>query len=332
MGKIKKRGIFFTFIAITIMAVFILVFAPSADVGLQKDIQSVKVRIASVDGYVGDLKGRYFETILRATTYKAVLSLISYINSTGSFVGDIDSAFYEISLNGTLNGIPIDDLTGKKIMDNNTISNWTKRVAQTAGSTLNVNTTIIVTNISIYQDKPWAVDSSLALSLLVKSNVAEWNDNITITTTMSIEGFHDPYYLVNTNKAYTNRLKRSSIPFDQWNISKVREHLRNGTYVENPRAPSFLMRFSNTISSSGCCGIESLVNPNSISVSDQRESYVDYLFWQHDYNPAANCTKLYNITNPSTGGGLWDEFEYFKLDISHVIDYNITSEDAVGNC
>lgn len=333
MGKIKKRGIFFTFIAITTMAVFILIFAPSADVSLQKDVQSVRIRINSVDSYVSDLEDRYFETILRATAYKAILSMVHYINSTGSYIQGIDSAFYEISLNGTINGFPIDSVTGKKIMENNTIKNWTDRIAQTSSDTLNVNTTIIVTNMTVSQNKPWVIDSSLTLQFAVKSNVAEWKDeNLTITTTISVEGFHDPYYIINTNRAYANKLKRSSIPFDQWNISKVREHLRNGTYTENPKAPSFLMRLSNITSSSGCCGVESLVNPNKVGISDQRESYVDYLFWTHTYNPVGNCTQVYNITNPSTGSGLWDEFRYFKLDIDHVVGYNITSQDAVKNC
>ena len=203
MGKIKKKGIFFTFIAITIMAVFILIFAPSADVSLQKDMQSVRVRINSVDSFVSDLEDRYFETILRATTYKAVLSMVNYINSTGSYIKNIDSAFYEISLNGTINGVPIDSVTGKKIMDNNTIKNWTDRIVQTSRDTLNLNTTIIVSNITISQTKPWIIDSSLTLNFAVKSNVAEWKDeNLIITTAISIEGFHDPYYIINTNKAY----------------------------------------------------------------------------------------------------------------------------------
>ena len=90
------------------------------------------------------------------------------------------------------------------------------------------------------------------------------------------------------------------------------------------------MRFTNTTAASNCCGIESLVDPNKISPSDQRESYADYLFWTHVYN--SQCPLLYNITNPSTGEGLWDEFRYFKLELDHVVKYNITSEYVVGTC
>ena len=332
MGKIikicikKKNGIFFTFIAITIMAVLILVFKPQADISLQKDTQAIRTRISTIDNYVSDLENRYFETVLRATTHKTILSLIFYINSTGSYLTNLDSAFYEVMLTGKINGVPIDTITGKKIMDNNTLTDWNNRIIEAAEDTLNVNTTIIVTNVSVFQIKPWNMESQLIINFTIKSSVAEWKKGAIISTTIGVEGLHDPYYLVNTNKAYTNQIKRSTVEFNQWNIAKVREHLRNGTYVywENSDAPNFLMRFTNTITNSSCCGIESLVNPNKISPSDQRESYTEYLFWSHQF--ANNCTQLYNIT------GLWDEFRYFKLDFRHVTLYNITAQDAVVNC
>ena len=330
--ELQKKGIFFTFIAITIMALFILIYTPQADISFQKDTQAVKNRISSINNYVSDLESSYFETVLRATTYKTILSLIFYINSTGSFINNLDPVFSEVMINGTINQVQIDTITGKKIMDNNTLTNWSNRIIEAARDTSNVNTTIIINSVSVFQTKPWNIDSSLSLSFTVKSNVAEWNKSAIISTTIDIGGFYDPYYLINTNKAYTNQIKKSTVEFNQWNISKVREHLRNGTYVhwENSDAPSFLMRFTNTITSSSCCGIESLVNPNKISSSDQIDSYVDYIFW----NPANNipCNQLYNITNPPTSLGLWDEFRYFKLDIDHVARYNITSQYAVKTC
>ena len=313
MGKIakEKKGIFFTFISITIMAVFILVFTPQADISLQKDAQSIRARISSVDNYVDDLQNRYLETALRATTYKAALSLIYYMNSTGSYINNLDSAFSEVMLTGKINGVPME------IMEGSTLTDWNSKIIQTAKDTLNVDTAIIVNKVYATQTKPWNVDSSMNVSFTVISNAAQWEKNVTVTATMGIEGFPDPYYLVNTGGLYTNQIKKSSVLFNQWDITKTREHLRNGTYVhwQDSDAPSFLMRFTNTIAPSNCCGIESLVNPNKISPSDQRESYVDYLFWSHRFRD--NCAQLYNIN------GLWDEFNYFKLDFDHVVKYNV---------
>lgn len=331
MGKViakntKKRGMFFTFIAITIMAVFLLVFTPPADVSLQKDLQSVKTRIFSIDNFVDDLENRYFETILRATTYKTILSLIFYINSTGSYITNLDSAFSEVMLSGKINGVPIDTITGRSIMNNNTLSDWNSRLIETAKDSLNVNTTISINKVAVFQTKPWNIDSSLNVSFSVSSNAAAWKKTAIISTTISIEGLHDPYYLVNTNKAYTNQVKRSTVQFNQWSTAKVREHIRNGTYVywENSDAPNFLMRLTNTISNSSCCGIHSIVNPNKVSPADRQESYIDHHFWSHKF--ANNCVQLYNIT------GLWDEFRYIKLDFGSVASHNITAQDAVRNC
>lgn len=328
MGKVAgKKGIFFTFISITMMVIFILVFTPQADISLQKDAQSARLRISSIDNYVDDLENRYFEDVLRAATYKTILSLIFYINSTGAYLPNLDSAFSEVLITGNINNIPIDSITGKKIMDNNTFTDWGSRIAKTSKETLSVNTTIAVNNAGVHQTEPWAIESKISLNFTVKSSIAEWKkDNVIITASIDVEGFYDPYYLVNTNKAYTNQIKKSGVGFNQWNVSKAREHLRNGTYVhwENSDAPSFLMRFTNTIANSSCCGIESIANPNNIIPNDQIDSYADYLIWSNKYSN--NCTFLYNIT------GLWDEFRYIKLDIGHVIKYNISAQDAVRIC
>ena len=330
--SMKKKGIFFTFIAITIMTIFVLVFTPQADVSLNKDVEAVASRIGSVDSYVNDLENSYFETILRATTYKAILSLIFYMNSTGSYITDMDSAFKDVMLTGKIVGVDIDSITGKTIMKDSTLTNWSNKIMQTAADTLNVNTTITIINVSVFQADPWNIKSSMSVNFTVKSNVAKWEKSAKIAASISIEGLNDPYYLVNTDGAYTNKIKKSTVAFNQWNIAKLREHIRNGTYVhwENSNAPSFLMRFTNTITNSSCCGIESLANPNRITPPDVIDSYADYIL----ANPIVNtsCSELYNITNPSTGGGLWDEFRYFKLDSDHVVLYNITAQDSIGAC
>ncbi len=317
MGKIiGKKGIFFTFIAITMMTIFILVFTPQIDLSLQKDTQSLNTRISTIDNYINELEKGYLEAVLRAATYKTLLSLAYYIDSTDSYLTNFDAAFQEVFVNGTINKVQIDSITNRQIMYNNAFTNWSNRTSKLALETLKVNTAIAVEDVSAVQTSPWEIDLTLKINLSVKSNVAEWSKISTITTTMSIEGLIDPYYLINTNGAYLNQIKRSTVEFNQWDITKVREHLRSGTYVhwQDSDAPSFLMRFTNTITPSSCCGIESLVNPNKINPSAQTESYVDYLFWTHAY---ADCQNLYNINE------LWNEFPNFKLDFGHVVKYNL---------
>lgn len=341
MGKmipknISKKGIFFTFIAITMMTIFILVFTPQVDLSLQKDTQALNARISTINNYINDLQYNYLRAVMRVTGQKTIESLIFYMNSTGTFLSDFDSAFQEVFVNGTINNVQIDSITVKKIMDNRTFTNWSSRISQSSLNVLKVNTTIFVENASATQTNPWEIDLILKINLSVKSNVAEWNKISTIKTTLPIEGFYDPSYLVNVNVldsySYGKKIKNADMQFNKWNITYVRYHLRNDTYVYwgNANAPSYLSRFTNTFTPSSCCGIESLVNPNLLPSKDLMDSYVDYIFW----NPADNtpCSLLYNITNTITGGGIWDEFRYFKLDFEHLTKYNVTGNDAVRAC
>src|SRR3989338_7380941 len=150
-----KKGIFFTFIAITIMAIIVLVYTPSANITIQKDTESVKSRIRIIDSYVDELEEQYLETVLRAASHKAVLSLIYYINSSDppEYLPNFDAAFYEVIMNGSINGIAIDSVTGRKIMDNSTLSNWTEKIINAAGDTYNVNTSIKINSASASQSK-----------------------------------------------------------------------------------------------------------------------------------------------------------------------------------
>ena len=69
---------------------------------------------------------------------------------------------------------------------------------------------------------------------------------------------------------------------------------------------------------------------NKIIPSDVIDSYADYIL--EDPLNDVPCSELFNITNPATGGGVWDEFRYFKLDFNNTVRYNITSQDAIGTC
>lgn len=330
MGKIMyvmgKNGLVFTLIAITTMVVFIILFTPQFDIFLQKDTQAVRTRIGSIDNYVDDIENRYIENALGSATYRTILSMIYYVNATGLYINNLDSSFNEIILNSTINMVSIDSVTGKKLMEGYTLTNWSGKIIKVSKDTLNVNTTINLSNVAVFQTDAWHIKSTLNYSFKVESGVAKWEKhNLTATAEISIEGLYDPYYLANTNGLYANTIKKSSLLFNQWNTEKVREQLRDGIYFhwQDSEAPSFLMRLTNTISNSPCCGIESFVNPNKVSPSDRIESYVDYVFWRHTFS---DCSRLYNINLLSP------QFPNFKLDLDRVVRYNIGENDAAKNC
>jgi len=72
------------------------------------------------------------------------------------------------------------------------------------------------------------------------------------------------------------------------------------------------MRFEGNLSSSDCCGIESLVNLNKLADAgvsiDSSSSVVDHVYFNSSYNPPATLKPL--------GCASW-----FKLDNEHLSKY-----------
>jgi hypothetical protein len=255
------------------------------------------------------------------------------MNGTNSYLVDLDSAFSEVIMKGTLGGVRIDLLTSKKLMENSTIYNWTRRIEQVGSDTYNVNATVNISSVAITQTSPFELEVTLYLNYSIVSEVAQWySQNHSIKAYISIDGWMDPAYVVETNGMYPNYITRSKTDFNEWNVSRLSDHIENATYIHWPysKAPSFLRRFTGPPyidSNSSCCGIHSAIRPANLSIPDQMLSYVDYLFWN---NTQFTCNDIYNITYPNGQGpytgGVWEHFRYFKLDQEHVLRYNITPE------
>lgn len=304
-----KKGMFLTFISIAIIAAAIIIFTPS-DINLRKDIPVIKTRVSNVNEYVLDLETVYLERTLHVTGRKTLIGLIDYVKDNGFFVDamEFEDAFSEVLLNGEYNGNPIDGMAG------NTYNDWIDKIKTTAQSTFNVDTVYGISDIRIYQIRPWFVNVDADLSFNVSSETASWNKTAVIKTEISVENFKDPYYLVKTGGSYENIINKTNTKFDEWDVAKVNDFIQNGNYThfQDSDAPSFLQGFYDDVSASSCCGIESFVNP--AKVSDLDRVYVGHSYWSSSY-PCPN-DDLYTVT------GLNSEF---KLDLNHIIKYNLFS-------
>jgi hypothetical protein len=341
MNKVQwgKKGIFFTFIAITIMGVFLLMFTPQTEIALDKEGNSVETRINTINNYAEDVQSNYYNDVLKSSTYKAMISLTYYMNQTGTYLPNLNGAFSEVMISGTLNGNPIDSQTGKKIMENNTLLNWSRRIEQLGAEIYNVNATINLSTVSISQTTPWQVEVTLYMNYTIRSEVATWSrKNFSVISGLSIEGWIDPAYLVENNGLYVNRIVREPTDFNDWNLTYIRDHITNGTYVYWPYSsdPNFLTRFEGKWNvTSACCGIHSLARPTNLTIPDKRGSYVDFMLWNNSLSLSTDCSRVYNITHPASPVhiGVWDKFRHFKLDLGHLEKYNITSEYyTLGGC
>ena len=325
----NKKGIFFTFIAVTIVAALIIIFTPSGSVvSIGADMPVVKTRVNTVNDFVLDLENSYFESILKVSSHKAILALISYVADTSNEPFDdldkLQEVFSDVVLNGKILGAT------QPIMDGNTINDWLGNMVDISKDTLNVDSVFEVNSVEISQLRPWFVELTLDISFSVTSETASWNvSNFIVNTELSIQNFNDPYYLANTDGDYENKINKTDTEYDEWDVEKVKEHIKHGTYVHfpNSQAPNFLMRFTDSISPSSCCGIESLVNPNILeglpppATSNVDLSYADYLFFPSwDEPPSCDDVVL------STEDDIDSEFPDIKFDILHLSLYKLLDD------
>ena len=311
--QLGKKGMFLTFIAISLIAALIVIFTPS-DINLSGDVQAIKTRVSNVNEYVSDLESVYLENALKATGRRTIIALIKYMEAKTMFLTSFDDAFSEVLLDGTIGGILIDDIIDPDIMTDNTYNDLINEIKTTAEQTFNVDTVYDISDIRVYQTRPWFIEVEADIIFSVTSETASWTRDVIIKTEISVENFDDPYYLVNTEGSYINKITKSDTKFDEWDVDKVIGFIGNGDYThfEDSQAPSFLMRFYDDISASSCCGIESLVNPNNDVILSKFASYVDYLYWK----TPSDCDNqnLYKVN------GLNSEI---KLDFGSIAKYNL---------
>lgn len=327
VNKLGKKGVFLTFISIIIIAAIIIIFTPTK-INVKEDISVIKTRVENVNEYVLDLENVYLERTLQAIGRKTILSLILYVDIIGPFATstDFENAFAEVLLNGTIGGTPIDSITGQTIMTGNTYNDWIDKIKTTAQNTFNIDTTfntINIADIQVNQATPWFVDVEADITFSATSETASWTKDVTIKAQIPVENFDDPYYLANTDPNYVNKIRRSGTKFDEWNVNKVKDFIRDGNYThfQNSNAPSFLMRFYDDVSPSSCCGIESLVNPNNPQISNKDVSYADYLYWSDTENCNNPPKSLFKVDAINT------EFTSLKFDLNHLAKYKLTADE-----
>ncbi len=329
IGKLDKKGLFLTFISIAIVAAMIAIFTPS-NISLEKDISAVKARVENVDDYVFDLENVYLKNTLNAIGRRAIIALIDYMGTEGLFLTDFHAAFSEVLLDGAINGIPIDDFIEPNIMTGNTYNDKLNEIRNKANKAFNVDTSftaITPNDIIVQQLSPWFVNVEMDVSFTITTaeGTATWTREVTIITDIPIEGFRDPYYLAKTNGAYENIIKQTGTKFNEWNVDKVKDFIRNGNYThfQNSNAPNFLSRFVGDVTASSCCGIESLVNPNNPAISNRDVSYADYRYWSDAANCATPSRSLFKVNAINT------EFPNFKFDLDHLAKYKLTASSQL---
>ncbi len=295
----NSKGIFFTASVLLLISLFLISYTFYSIVQDRKPVQD---RIETMNNFLFSIE-EDLPRQLYISGFRAIFIFQSEILQTGLYVDDVNSSFQEIFYQGTYNG------QEKEIMIGATFSDILKSL-QDMGNRVNINVTLDNQEVFISQSDPWEINVTLLADLHAtdKSNLASWNREIIIETSIPIENLTDPLYTVNTNGLVTTKILKA--PYTEFNNSSLLDHATNSFYIANPDAPSFLNRLEGDLSPDAN-GIESLVNLQKLSqqgILARDKSIVDHIYFSDD-NPAAQVVD---------GMPSW-----FKLDEQHREFYSV---------
>lgn len=304
----QKKSIFYVTAAIALTIVIFVTYSAYSTYRLNDKMDTIETRIETVNFFIKDVekdiqKGAYI------AGFRTLLSFNQFISANGTYIDDVNLRFKESFLNGTIKLQPL------SLMKDSTFTDWANKISAEAEK-VDINFAFTINDVKLNQSDPWSVDIGIDLNLDIrdKRNTSYWNRNRYVTSRISIAGFEDPLYVVNSKGRVANTIVQSNITNFVVNgkVDNLMTHTNNSYYISHADSPSFLMRLEGSLGNSSN-GIESLVNlgkfqQQGLALKDR--SVVDYIYF------GTKATTNYRINGTP---------EWFKLDSGHLDTYQVAN-------
>lgn len=290
--KLNKKGFTYLVSVIIIIILFISAFLLTSKYQYQDKQEVENFRIITMNDFVRGFN----EDISRAMTISAHRSLVGleeYTTTKGEFLDDTEEAFKEVFYSGTYNGTEI------AIMNSSDFQDYLNRT-NTLANKLGITTQVNVTNITLNQSTPWAIDVFINTQINITDikNIASWHYEQTFFSQVSILNLRDPLYGVFTDNKIPNTIRKYNdtilVTFDNDTTNLV-EFINDSYYIASDNAPNFLMRFENNLTDD-VNGIESIVNVQKLS-DQEIDVYPNRVKIDHIYFNELSSTKRCNFQN-----------------------------------
>ncbi|MFW6014314.1 MAG: hypothetical protein ACOCZQ_03115 [Nanoarchaeota archaeon] len=275
--EIGKKGAFFTLTALVMVSILFLVAQTNFDISKQNNSFILRDRITTIDHFVHDLE-RDIERGTRIATQRGLLGIQQQVTSEGNFLENKNKAFSEIIINGTYNNSELAS------MEDSNLKSWFERINRQANK-MSIHVNYTINNVSVKHINPWNIQVKLNFSLNVseKNGFAYWVREKTMKTNLSIIGYEDPLYNVESKGRLTYPIRQTNVTtfVDGNNTSGLLEHFDNHYYKRSDSAPSFLMRLERNLSHSPN-GIESIVDLTKMEymgLSTKNKSVIDHIYF-----------------------------------------------------
>ena len=319
----NKKGLFYLLVSVLFVVIMILVFLAYKEYSYVDRQKVIETRIMTINDFIKDIDSDS-KRVIYISGFRALIALEDYVASSGDYLNDSEEIFRIAFYNGTVNG------TDVEILENSSYSDYLDRlrvIADRIGLDIYIN----VTGINLYHDSPWSVRVIVTTHVNIsdQKGLATWDFYKDYNTSVSLINIRDPVYSVYTFGRVPNtiRISPSNISdfvFDATNDTiNLTIHLNHSYYIDNPLAPSFLMRMEGNFSNS-TYGIESLVflpelDTQEVTYSHSR-SIIDYILFS-------------NITGYETKACYVDNMpNWFKIDINHTSDYEVDKLNYTTIC
>lgn len=321
-----RRGVFFSITAIIIATLLIFTSLIINSQKAKEPLVSEDVRINMLNLYIDSLF-QFSKDALKISSFKALNNLSEYTGKNKLFSNkeDFETALKECILN---NKLPDENPC---MEDKYSFVNLTNNFIKNTKTRLGVETEYEVLSLSLSEEFPFEISIEIFVNYIIKDIYASWNISMhKITVNMNIDFIEDPMInFLKKEDIYSGGkriIKRTSFSEYDWNESKTAEFIEREEYRFYSGAPSFINRFLDEFPASECCGIESLLIPEYVKISQpENRSFTD---WQIAKFKKFNCTKRetaeidWGITPPP-------DYDDLYLDIQHLITYNISQEGWV---
>lgn len=293
----NKKGVFFTFAAIFIIILIISITSTHNTFRYRERSTSIAKRVSTMDNFISDVDGD-FDRELFIGGYRALLGLQKFIREKEGYIDNLDLRFREILVNATVNGTQI-DLMRQEGQGADIIS-WTNRINEEANK-IDIGFNFSVNKLYLMQKSPWEVTIVVNATYYIDDlkGLVRWNITKMYEKDISIIGFEDPLYIVETNDKVSNLITMTpdlNFVSDLDNDTAVLTgHLNSSYYLNTSSGPSFLMRFTGNFSNS-TYGIESMVNLLQFqkqSIEVLNKSVIDHIYFGS--NPTVDLCNIQNM-------------------------------------
>jgi hypothetical protein len=208
------KGFSFSFV-IVFLTITLLSF-----IGIQKSIISHQRRDIYIRTRITDMN-RLFDGIVRDVnkavdiiTKRSISVVVNDVISNGKGASQADQKIEELMVYGTFNG------TQEFLMENSTIPDWISRI-QAISDQKGYDLVLVVSDIDVKPYDSWnlIVTGNMEVNISEQNGVANISRKVGISNIVSVEGFEDPMYALNTIGRGTNIIESSGGDFTEFILS-----------------------------------------------------------------------------------------------------------------